>query len=242
MAKAKRPTTPARLDPLAHTILACLLADFRQQGLGSDALHEGYIGSSLPSLMEHCRVDEAASKVDFDLALKQLEDNHFVGTGPMEPYENDPCSSIVVLMIFSKREYAYLTEDGYRAAQASPQLQRSTRSMITNNFHGPVNAVAQGNATIGSVHQNVSAPTPAELADAVAKILSALPSVSSPLPDTTKATLDLVASEKELREGKMPFGRLLGSLNVLGKAEDVARRAPEAVHHIQTLLSSLGMS
>jgi len=174
--------------------------------------------------------------------MKQLEQGHLIKTGPMVPYENKPGQALVILSFYSKREYAYLTEDGYRAAQASTPAPRATRATITNNFHAPVNAVAQGNASIGSAQQTISASTPVEFAEAVAAIIRALPSIGDLSHNNAEAAQDLEVAEKELREGKMPIGRLVGSLNLLGKAEDIALRAPEAVQHIQTLLSNLGLS
>ena len=77
------------------------------------------------------------SKIDFDLALKQLEEEKLIGTGPMAPYENIPGSSIVILMIFSKREYAYLTEKGYKALQKSkaPPAPSSSGSVHISGAH-----------------------------------------------------------------------------------------------------------
>lgn len=59
------------------------------------------------------------SKVDFDLALKQLEESSFLKTGPLVPYTNPPGSSVVAIGSFSKREFIRLTEKGYKAAQKS---------------------------------------------------------------------------------------------------------------------------
>jgi hypothetical protein len=105
------------LDDLAKQILADVLADFLSRNLRSAALSDGYVGASLVAIeMKYCS-DGSHSKVDFDLAMKQLEESKFIETGPMVPYENTPDSQIVVIAIFSKREYVYLTEKGYRAAQ-----------------------------------------------------------------------------------------------------------------------------
>ncbi len=232
-----------KLDHLARDILADILADFRAQDLGIQHLQDGYIGPPLSKLMSRYRGSGVAFQVNFDLALKQLETEKLVGTGPMEPYENDPNSSIVVLMLFSKREYIHLTEKGYKAAQAlTPAPKRAGNAIITNNFHGSVNAVAQGNASIGVANQTVSSLTPIELAETLATISRALPSLQNSPQETKNAAEELRGAEQELREGRLPVGRLMGSLKLLGKAEEIALHAPEALQRIHTLLTQLGLS
>jgi hypothetical protein len=125
MTKTRRTPSVKQLDPLAVQILSHLLAEFQTQKRSASDLQEGYIGMRLPALVQQCCDGDHATQVDFDLALKQLEDGKLVDTGPMVPYENPPNSSVVVLTIFSKREYIYLTEEGYRAARNSrPGFQR----------------------------------------------------------------------------------------------------------------------
>jgi hypothetical protein len=76
------------VDHLAKQILADVVADFRAKNLGSQALNDGYVGASIVALeMKYC-ADGGQSKIDFDLAMKQLEESKFVDTGPMVPYEN----------------------------------------------------------------------------------------------------------------------------------------------------------
>ena len=129
----------AKLDSLAKEILADVLADFRDKKLGSEALRDGYIGAPLFNIEEKYCGKEGTGKVDFDLALKELETNNFVNTGPMEPYKSDPNSGILIIALFSKREYVYLTEKGYRAAQQSKSPVRPTARTTVNisggNFH-----------------------------------------------------------------------------------------------------------
>lgn len=113
------------LDDLAKYILSDVLADFLARNLGSDALSAGYVGASIVALEMKYRTGGSHSKVDFDLAIKQLEESKFIETGPMVPYENTPGSQVVIIAIFSKREYVYLTEKGYRAAQKPAAKPRS---------------------------------------------------------------------------------------------------------------------
>lgn len=108
------------IDHLCMKILADVLADFTQKGLGSDDLYEEYVGVSLIELeRKFCTHGglSGPSKVDFDLALKQLEENGLIGTGPTVAHENRPDSLVVIIGLYSKREFAYLTEEGYREAK-----------------------------------------------------------------------------------------------------------------------------
>lgn len=76
------------------------------------------MGPSVAQLQEkYCAGDE--SRVDFDLAFKQLEKSGLVDTRPKVSYENTPGSFVVFVGIVSKREFVYLTENGYKTAQKS---------------------------------------------------------------------------------------------------------------------------
>jgi hypothetical protein len=126
------------VDDLSKEILADVVTDFRVKNLGTSDLSEGYVGASIVALeMKHC-ANGSYSKVDFDLALEQLEESKFVGTGPMVPYENTPGSQLMIMVTFSKREFVYLTEEGYKAAQkstAKPGAPRTVNALayITRN-------------------------------------------------------------------------------------------------------------
>lgn len=109
------------VDDLAKQILADVAADFRAKNLASDSLNEEYVGVSIVALELNYCTNGSYSKVDFDLALKQLEEGKFVKTGPMVPYQNTPGSQVVIIALFSKRDFVYLTEKGYKAAQKPTQ-------------------------------------------------------------------------------------------------------------------------
>jgi hypothetical protein len=59
-------------------------------------------------------------------------------TGPTVPHENPPDSSIFVIGIYSKREFVYLTEKGYKAAK-KPVPKRPSPAQTVHisggNFH-----------------------------------------------------------------------------------------------------------
>lgn len=61
--------------------------------------------------------DHTTTNVDFDLALKELEDAELVNTGPMVMHDNPPNSAVVIIALYSRREYVYLTAKGYKAAR-----------------------------------------------------------------------------------------------------------------------------
>ena len=107
-----------KVEQVSGQILGYLLQDFQARELGADALDEEYVGLGLNELKQKCfKVDNTSTVVDFDLALKGLEDSGLIGTGPMEVYDNPPGSSVVVIGLYSKREYVYLTSKGYKAAR-----------------------------------------------------------------------------------------------------------------------------
>ena len=107
-----------KVEQVSKQILAYLLSDFQERDLGAESLRHSYVGLPLSDLKKRCfDFDDTTTTVDFDLALKDLEDKRLVATGPMVPYDNPPNSSVVVIAFFSKREYVCLSEKGYKAAR-----------------------------------------------------------------------------------------------------------------------------
>jgi hypothetical protein len=127
MAAKKRPGNMRDLSDLAGSMLQDIRDDFSTKGLSSSALQKEYVGVNIALLQEkYCEIAKE-SQVEFDLALSELEKALFISTGPMAPFENKPGSGFVVLGFFSKREYVYLKEAGYRAAaQMTNQKPRNT--------------------------------------------------------------------------------------------------------------------
>jgi hypothetical protein len=127
-------------------ILADVLVDFRSQNLGSEALSEEYAGPSIEALRAKFCLNGGYSDVDFDLALKALEDKECVGTGPHVPHENDPYSGLVVIGLYSKREFLYLTEKGYRESQKAPAERKRAKPTVHisgGTFHNSPLAVGE---------------------------------------------------------------------------------------------------
>ena len=102
----------------AKHILGCLLQDFQARALSADDLRNGYEGVAMSELKKRSiGMDTATTTVDFDLALKELEDKELVETGPIDVRVSEPGSALVFALPYSKREYVYLTTDGYKAAR-----------------------------------------------------------------------------------------------------------------------------
>jgi hypothetical protein len=196
------------VDDLAKQILADVAADFRAKGLGSQALSDGYVGADIGALEVKYCTDGSHSKVDFDLALKELEETKFVDTGPMVPYENTPGSQVVVIAIFSKREFVYLTEKGYKAAQKSTAKPRSTTSVHISggNFHQ--SPIGIGGTVNQAVNFNLS--NDSEVVEYLAKLL-ALHDPSSG-EGGRRDVVELVNTAKtgDLGKAKPIFQRLYG--------------------------------
>jgi len=142
------------VEKLSKEILKGLLADFLDRGLGSHELSQGYDGLSLLLLKQNCCLDNQASAVDFDLALKDLETETLIRTGPLLPYENRPGSTVFVMGIISRREFAYLTEAGYKAARETQAVKK--QSFETTHLHISESHFHNSPIGIGSqVHQSI---------------------------------------------------------------------------------------
>jgi hypothetical protein len=88
--------------------------------------------------------------------MQDLSEADLVKTGPLEPYPNDPNSSVFVMMLFSKNEYSYLTEEGYKAATkiAKPRRQRASTPSIRisgNTFNGSQIGIGENVSQSGDV-------------------------------------------------------------------------------------------
>jgi hypothetical protein len=116
----------SNVEQLSQNLLRSLLSDFSDRRLTAKNLCDGYLGLDIPSLVATHSTAAAASPVDFELALKELEDGELVDTGPIAAYDNPPNSGVLVIGIYSKREYVYLTEKGYKAAQKALEKRVST--------------------------------------------------------------------------------------------------------------------
>lgn len=200
-----------KLDSLAREILADVLTDFRERNLGFTELQRGYEGASLPALTRKFCEDGGASRVDFDLAMKELETTKLVGTGPMEPYENDPNSGVVILAIFSKREYVHLTEKGYRAAQQAKPAAKAVAARNSVHISGGTfhhSPIGVGDRIVQSADVNTEGQS-----EVVNYLLELLARSGAKADDTARsevARLVEVTGKGDLAEAKPIFQRLFG--------------------------------
>jgi len=109
---AKKSTKSLTLDGPSKKILSVLLTEFRERHFGTEQLRNTYQGLSPAELKSACKLAD----VDFDLAMSDLDESDLVKTGPMEMYDNPPGSSVTILAFYSKNQYSYLTEEGYKLA------------------------------------------------------------------------------------------------------------------------------
>lgn len=109
------------MEEASKAILQILLDNFTDHNRSADDLAREYEGVNLVALKQTVCDEILASPVDFDLALKDLEDSELVDTGPIA-VSREPG----LLSMLSKREFAYLTEKGYKAARkaasAAPRI------------------------------------------------------------------------------------------------------------------------
>jgi hypothetical protein len=200
----------AKLDTLAKAILADILADFRSQNLGSEALDVEYPGPSIKTLKTKFCVDGGYSGVDFDLALKSLEDGEFVGTGPHVPHENEPYSGLVMIGLYSKREFLYLTEKGYRESQKAPAEKKPpapTVHISGGNFHNSALAIGE------NINQTttINAQNDAEVIRYLTSLLGELGSAGGENGKKEVAELVDAAKAGDVPRAKPIFQRLYGA-------------------------------
>ncbi|PPE61950.1 hypothetical protein F157LOC_00784 [Pectobacterium brasiliense] len=121
-----------QLDEAAKQILGTLLADFTDRGLTAQDLKDGYEGPNIEALATAvCSVADFTT-VDFDVAFDDLEKSKMIKTGPMAVYDNDRSSSVVFIGIYSKREFVYLTEAGYKESRKAPNRPQRVQRIVNN--------------------------------------------------------------------------------------------------------------
>lgn len=122
------------LDEAEKQILGALLADFSDRSLTADQLTDGYEGPQVSDLTAVICAGGDITQVDFDIAFSDLEKKKFINTGPFAIIENDPSSGVMFFGGYSKREYAGLTQLGYKTARQSPNRPNKVHRVV-NNVH-----------------------------------------------------------------------------------------------------------
>lgn len=166
------------MDEPTKSILRQLLAEFRERNLTSTDLRRGYIGLTSIELKNRC-ADEKICEVDYDLAFNELVSKTLIHTGPMVPYENPPYSRVVMVGLYSKREYVYLTERGYKEAikmaSTAPSRLKPSKSSIHikgGTFHNSPIGVGENVTQTVNVSTAGSDEMFAQLREEVARLVS----------------------------------------------------------------------
>jgi len=195
------------VDRLAAEVLQALLGDFKKKALSAAALKDGYVGISFEVLRQRFAQDSA---VDFDLAMSSLESG-LVETGPRVPFDNEPGSAILFLGFYSKREYAYLTEAGYRRAQEDV----AARDKPAPGQHVQISGSTFYQSPVGvgsTVSQTLTINIENE-AEVIRYLVDLAQSERASGGDPTPEVTHLVAATKsgDLTRGKSIFQKLFGA-------------------------------
>ncbi len=122
------------LDEAEKQILGALLADFSGRKLEASVLKKSYEGPKVADLSDVICTGDDINTVDFELALADLEKKKLIRTGPYKAYENKPGSGLFILGGYSLKEYAGLTEQGYKTAKQAPNRPAKSQRIV-NNVH-----------------------------------------------------------------------------------------------------------
>lgn len=162
-----------QLDEAAKQILGTLLADFSDRGLTAGDLKNGYEGPKIESLATAVCNASDINTVDFEVAFSDLEKSKMIKTGPMAMYDNDHSSGFIFIGSYSKREFVYLTEAGYKESRKVPnrpqRVQRIVNNLTITGGHFSNTQLGQGEVV--SQDQNITTGSDSEI---VAKLIAIL--------------------------------------------------------------------
>ncbi|RAY28979.1 hypothetical protein DP183_12250 [Enterobacter kobei] len=203
-----------QLDEAAKQILGTLLVDFTERGLTARDLDKGYEGPLIVALATAvCNIDDI-NQVDFDVAFSDLEKKNFISTGPMEQLKSEPGTLFFVCMAVSKREYAYLTELGYKAARQPPNRPNHVNRVV-NNVHisgGQFSNLQLATGEKISQEMRVTnADTQSEIVNRLISILEQQGQVLDIDQRSTIAAAVAAANEGDGKEAKSLMAKVCGS-------------------------------
>lgn len=183
-----------QLDEVSKQILGTLLADFTDRQFSVEELKSGYEGPKLEALAAAVCDGDNITKVDFDIAFSDLEKAKMIKTGPMEVYDNEPGSSVVIIGFYSKREYTHLTETGYKAARLKPNKPIRVNRVV-NNFTITGGQFSNVQLAAGDqVSQNMTSTTGADR-DIISQLISILEQQGVVITDTHRDEVANAVSE-----------------------------------------------
>jgi hypothetical protein len=188
----------------------------------------GFLTMSVPEEFRRKVCAGAGFQVDVQFHIPQTEI-----AGIVEAVRNN------ILEWTLKLEQAGIRGEGL---SFTPEETKAAHSLfVTNNYHGPVASIAQGtNNTIQGVSQTNASATPQEIAEAVAALISAIRTTGKALGDAGEATSALAAAQPELKAGRVPFSKIAKAVELFGKSEDLAMKAPEVASRLHQLAQLFG--
>lgn len=201
-----------QLDEAAKQILGTLLADFTDRGLTAQDLKKGYEGPNIEALATAvCSVADFTS-VDFEVAFGDLEKANMIKTGPMAMYDNDRNSSVIIIASYSKREFVYLTEAGYKESRKAPNRPQKVQRIVNNLTitGGQFNNTQLGQGETVSQSLNISTASDSEI---VAKLVSILEAQGMPIDASQRgdiAAAVAAANEGDGKEAKSLLAKVCG--------------------------------
>lgn len=185
------------LDEAEKQILGTLRTDFNERELSERDLKHGYDGLKVKDLSSAICNGDDITRVDFDVALRALEKAKLIRTGPMEMIDPGRMGQGVILLgAVSKREYAYLTVDGYKVASRRPnQPQRVPR--VVN--HVSISGGQFGSLQLAageSIEQNMTVTnTNGADSDVISQLIAILEAQGNPVDNKQREGIEAAVSE-----------------------------------------------
>lgn len=201
-----------QLDEAAKQILGTLLADFTDRGLTAQDLKKGYEGPNIEALATAvCSVADFTS-VDFEVAFGDLETAKMIKTGPMAMYDNDRNSDVIIIASYSKREFVYLTEAGYKESRKAPNRPQRVQRIVNNLTitGGQFTNTQLGQGEVVSQSLNITSASDSEI---VAKLISILEQQGLTVDASQRgdiAAAVVAANEGDGKEAKSLLSKVCG--------------------------------
>lgn len=146
-------------------------------------------------------------------------------------------AATVAMDLALKQVGAVVIEIGAAARAGLAARSDAERPLYIAHIHAPIGAFVQGGGSAHGAVQQTQSPTPQELAEAVGSLVAALRAAGEEGP----ATRDLAKAEAELRAGRLPFASLARAIEVAGKIQDLATKAPGAIEASANVIRMLGL-
>lgn len=186
------------LDEAEKQILGALLADFAERELKAESLKKTYEGPKITDLSSAICIGDEITSVDFDLAIKDLEKKKLIRTGPYRLFDNKPGSGVVIVGGYSLREYASLTEQGYKAAKQAPNRPAKSQRIV-NHVHisgGNFNNMQLAAGEVISQKLQITSETDSET---LVKLISILEGHGRPVNEEQQR--DLLTAIEQAKDG-----------------------------------------